>query len=101
MLAWKGKKKFGNFGKVPRIKEGKKEFGNFGRLDGIQESFHVKKFTIGQKVSMHDFVNKIATIFWIAELEFSSVSRKMKLVVVTIIFWWHVGYVLNKSFTYR
>lgn len=50
MLAWKGKKKFGNFGKVPRIKEGKKEFGNFGRLDGIQEGFHVKKFTIGQKV---------------------------------------------------
>ena len=50
MLAWKGKKKFGNFGKVSRIKEGKKEFGNFGRLDGIQEGFHVKKFTIGQKV---------------------------------------------------
>ena len=50
MLAWGGKKKFGNFGKVPRIQEGKKEFGNFGRLDGIQEGFHVKKFTIGQKV---------------------------------------------------
>ena len=32
------------------MKEGKKEFGNFGRLDGIQEDFHVKKFTIGQKV---------------------------------------------------
>ena len=50
MLAWEGKKKFCNFGKVLRIKEGKKEFGNFGRLDGIQEGFHVKKFTIGQKV---------------------------------------------------
>ena len=45
-----GEKKFGNFGKVPRIKKGKKEFGNFGRVDGIQEGFHVKKFTIGQKV---------------------------------------------------
>ena len=45
----RGKKKFGNFGKVPRIKEGKKELGNFGRLDGIQEGFHVKKLTIGQK----------------------------------------------------
>ena len=44
---------------VGRMSE-KKNFGNFGIIDQIQEGFHVKKFTIGQKVQMHDFVKKIA-----------------------------------------
>ena len=36
--------------KFLELKREKKEFGNFGRLDEIQEGFHVKKLTIGQKV---------------------------------------------------
>ena len=45
------------------------------------------------------FEIQITTIFWLAELEISSVSGKMKLVAVPIIFWWCVGYVLSKSLT--